>query len=188
MIALCEANDDFQTHYLNNLPVLSPDIQSESDVSTVHELLAKPAADRQLRRLFWFLFRKRVLTDPINIQILLDHLAGLEDAGLEAFAKAAFSRSEGYRDDEWRDQIGSLLKSLLGLSREEQIGVGEAALAVSLFFAPHARWDEREAVKNLFSERSEVPEFSGALDRCAKTSSVRVRECLAEIAEGISSQ
>jgi hypothetical protein len=188
VIALCEANDDFQTHYLNNLPVLSPDIQSESDVSTLHELLAKPAADRQLRSLFWFLFRKRVLTDPINIQILLDHLAGLEDAGLEVFAKAAFSRSEGYRDDEWRDQIGSLLKSLLGLSREEQIGVGEAALAVSLFFAPHARWDEREAVKNLFSERFEVPEFSGALDRCAKTSSVRVRECLAEIAEGISSQ
>lgn len=185
--ALCEANDDFLTHYLNNLPVLSPEIQSETDVSRVRELLAKPASDRQLRRLFWFLFRKRVLTDPINIQILLDHLAGLEDAGLEIFAKAAFSRSEGYRDDEWRDQIGSLLKSLLSLRREEQIGVGEVALAASLFFAPFARWDEREAVKNLFSKSFDVPEFSGALDRCAKTASKRVSECLAEIKDGVGS-
>lgn len=182
--ALCEANDDFLTHYLNNLPVLSPDIQSETDVSRVRELLAKPASDRDLRRLFWFLFRKRVLTDPLNIQILLYHIADLEDTELEAFAKAAFSRTEGYRDDEWRDQVGSLLKSLLGLNLEQQIGVGEAALAVSLFFAPFARWDEREAVKNLFSKSLYVPEFFGAFSLCAKTASTRVNECLAEISEG----
>lgn len=185
--ALCEANDDFLSHYLNNLPLLSPDIQSETDVSAVREILAKPASDRELRRLFRFLFRKRILTDPLNIQILLDHLAGLEDVRLEAFAKAVFSRSGDYRGDDWRDRISGLLKSLLGLSREEEASVGEAALAVSLFFAPYARWDEKEAVKNLFSERLEVPEFSGALNWCAKTASAHVNECLAEISEGGSS-
>jgi hypothetical protein len=185
--ALCEANDDFQSHYLNNLPLLSPDIQSETDVSTIRELLAKPASDRNLRRLFRFLFRKRVLSDPLNIQLLLDHLAALKDTGLEAFARGAFSSSGGYRDDEWRDQVGNLLKSLLSLSREQQIGVGEAALAVSLFFTPFARWDEREAVKNLFSERFEVPEFSCALERCAKTVSELVSECLVEITQVASS-
>ncbi|WP_339695629.1 SMEK domain-containing protein [Celeribacter baekdonensis] len=185
--ALCEANDDFLTHYINNLPVLSPDIQSETDVSRVRELLAKPASDRDLRRLFRFLFRKRVLTDPLNIQILLDHIADLKDTELEAFAKAAFSRTDWYRDDEWRDQVGDLLNSLLSLDLEQQIFVGEAALAVSLFFAPFARWDEREAVKNLFSKSFDVPEFSGALDRCAKTASIRVSECLAEIKDGVGS-
>ncbi|MBF9052397.1 SMEK domain-containing protein [Roseobacter sp. HKCCD9010] len=187
VMALCEANDDFLTHYLNNLSVLSPEIQSETDVLRVREALIRPASDRDLRRMFWFLFRKRVLTDPLNIQLLLDHLADLDDPQLEAFVKAAFSRTESYRDDEWRDQVSSLLSSLLSLSLEEQIGVGDAALAVSLFSVPFARWDEREAVKNLFSQNLGTPEFSSALDRCANAVSLCVKECLAEVADGAGS-
>lgn len=186
--SLCEANDDFLTHYLNNLSVLSPDIQSEIDVSRVRLLLAKPTSDRDLQRLFWFLFRKRVLTDPINMQILLDHIADLEDTELEAFAKAVFSSTIGYPEDEWRDHLGSLLNSLLGRNLEQQIDVGEAALAVSLFFAPFARWDENEAVKNLFSKCIDVQEFSGALSRCSNSASVLVKECLTEINEGARSK
>lgn len=187
VLSLCESNDDFPSHYLNNLSLLSPEIQSDADVAMVRELLLKPATDRELRKLVWFLFRRRVITDPLNVQILLDLLTSLEDGELDTFVKAAFSRSGDYRGGEWQDRVSSLLKSLLGLSREQQIGVGESALAVSLFFAPYAHWEEKEAVKNLFAEGIEVPEFTGALGRCAKTTSVRVSECLAEIAEGISS-
>lgn len=130
---------------------------------------------------------ERAATEGVNVQISLEHLLGLEDAGLEAFVEAVFSRSGDYRGEEWQDRVSSSLQTLLNLSHEQQVSVGESALAVSLFCAPFARWDEKEAVKNLFAERLEVPEFCGALEACADTMSARVNDCLAEIREGNSS-
>nr|WP_321482064.1 SMEK domain-containing protein [uncultured Cohaesibacter sp.] len=183
---LCEKSNDFPNHYLNNLSLLSPEIQSEMDVSWVREHLRNPATDQDLRNLSWFLFRKRVLTDPLNIQILLDHLLSLDDVGLEAWVKAVFSLPGDYRGEEWQDRASDSLEYLLHLSHEEQASVGKTALAVFFFFAPYAHWDEREAVKNLFAERQEMPEFAGALEGCAETTSARVRECLAEMTKGVS--
>ncbi|WP_298958014.1 SMEK domain-containing protein [uncultured Roseibium sp.] len=184
--ALCENSDDFPRHYLNNLPLLSPEIQSDGDVSWVREQLRNPVNDRDLRELCWFLFRKRIQTDHLNIQILLDHLLSLDDMKLEACVKAMFSRSSDYRGEEWRDRASHLLNSLLKSSHEDQAGVGKTALAVSLFFAPYAHWDESEAIMNLFAEMQEVPEFVEALKSCEDTASVRVNACLAEIAKGVS--
>ncbi|MEQ9694923.1 SMEK domain-containing protein [Shimia sp. SDUM112013] len=183
VIETCEAFDDFDRHYLNNLTMLSADIQTPEDTARVKSMLANLTVERELRQLSWFLFRKREASDHLNVEILLDHLCDLEDVALEEFTKAMFSRSEDYRGSEWRDRVSGLLTSLIELDDDQQVGIGGPALAVALYFAPFARWDEREATKNLFSSRAAVQEFHDAISVCRNASSDGVQTCVAEIEE-----
>jgi len=79
VLVACEASQDFQKHYLNNLSLLSADIQTPEDVERVATVLKDGTAERSLRRVAWFLFRKREDSEHLNIRILLDHAGGLDD-------------------------------------------------------------------------------------------------------------
>lgn len=180
-IEVCEALNDFDQHYLNNLPLLSADIQTPDDAVRVRKMLSSLSVERELRHLSWILFRKRETSNHINVLILLDHLKSLGDDALQAFVKAMFSRSNDYRGSEWRDRVSHLLNSLLELDGDQQVGNGSPALAIALFFTPFARWEEREATKNLFSSRAKDQAFREANISCDQTSSPLVRACIAEI-------
>lgn len=183
VIGACEAFDDFDRHYLNNLRLLSAEIQTSEDVLRVKSMLGNLTVVNDLHDLAWILFRKREASDPLNVQILLDHLSWLDDAALEKFAKAMFLSEHGYLDEKWRDNVSHMLKSLVQLDDDQQVGIGSPALAVALYFAQFARWDEREATKNLFSNRATVQEFSEAVSLCRQASSDAVHACVSEIEE-----
>lgn len=181
VIQVCEAIDDFDQHYLNNLSLLSADIQTPDDVVRVRKLLSSLSVERELRHLSWILFRKRETSHQINILILLDHLKSLEDDALQDFFKAMFSRSGDYRGEEWRDRVSHFLNSLLELDGDQQTGIGSPALAIALFLTPFAHWQEREATKNLFSGSTKYQVFREAISSCKQAISSLVQACKAEI-------
>lgn len=184
ILLACQASSDFPKHYLNNLQLLSPDIQSTEDVVRVKAILQDgSAAERELRHVAWFLFRKRESSEHLNIQILFDHVCKLDDEKSERFVRAMFSRSADYQDGAWRDRISDLLNSLKALSQEQKMGLGVPALALALCLVPYARWEERETTLNFFSEFQNTKEIRAAIDACQDAASTRVQSCLKEIAE-----
>jgi hypothetical protein len=183
VLAACEASEDFQKHYLNNLSLLSADIQTPKDVERVEAVLKDSTAEHDLRHVAWFLFRKREDSEHLNIRILLDHISKLDDEESERFIRTMFSGSFDFGDSRWRDKVSRLLNGLKDF-REEQIpGLGVPALALALHFAPHAHWDERETTLNFFAKFGLTQEVGGAIEACQNAVSVKVQNCLKEIAE-----
>lgn len=183
VLAACEASEDFQSHYLNNLSLLSADIQTHEDVERVETILKDSTVGRNLRHAAWFLFRKREGSDHLNIRILLDHVGSLDDEESELFIRSMFSRSSDFRGSNWGDRVSNLLNRLKGLSEEEKLGLGVQVLALVLHFAPYARWDEREATLNFFTEFQHLKNIGDAIDVCKNAVSVKVQNCLKEIEE-----
>jgi len=183
VLAACEASDDFRKHYLNNLSLLSADIQTSEDVGRVETILKDRAAERDIQQVAWFLFRKREGSDHLNIRILLDHVSSLDDEESERFFRAMFSRSFDFRDSNWRDRVSDLLNSFNELSKDQKLGLGVPALALVLHFAPYARWDEKEAALNFFEKFQLTQEVGDAIEACKNVASVKVQSCLKEIAE-----
>ena len=177
----CEAFDDFDQHYLNNLGLLSDEIQNEGDVLRIRAMLGSLSRVNDLHHLAWTLFRKRESAAPLNVQLLVDHLSELDDVALENFAMAMFMSENGYIDKRWQDRVSHLLKSLIELNGDLQLGLGAPVLAVALYVAPFGRWDEREATKNLFSNRAHEQTFNDAINLCKKANSNVVQRCIAEI-------
>ena len=183
VLAICEASDDFQKHYLNNLSLLSTDIQTHEDVERVEAVLKDGTAEHNLRRVAWFLFRKREDSEHLNIRILFDHVSSLDDEESEQFFRAMFSGSSNFRDSNWRNRVSDLINSFNELSRDQKLGLGVPALAFALYFAPYARWDEKEATLNFFEKFQLTQEVGGAIAACQNAASVKVQNCLREIAE-----
>ena len=183
VLAACEASEDFQKHYLNNLSLLSADIQTPEDVERVETVLKDGTAERNLRRVAWFLFRKREDSEHLNIRILLDHVSRLDDEDSERFMRAMFSSSSDFGSS-WRDRVSHLLIRFKDLREEQKLGLGVPALALALHFAPHAHWDERETTLNFFAKFQLTQEVGGAIEACQNAVSAKVQNCLKKITEG----
>ena len=183
VLAACETSEDFQKHYLNNLSLLSADIQTPEDVERVEAILKDNTAEDDLRHVAWFLFRKREDSEHLNIRILLDHVSKLDDKESERFIRTMFSDSFDFRDNKWRGRVSDLLNSLKDLGEEQILGLGVSALALVLYFSPYAHWAERETTLNLFAKFQLKQEVGGAIDACQNAVSVKVQNCLKEIAE-----
>lgn len=183
VLAACEVSTDFHRHFLNNLSLLSSDIQKPEDVERIKAVLNNAAGERDLSKVAWFLFRKRDPAELLNIQILLDHVSKLDDEKSEQLIRAMFSRFDHYGISSWRDSVGDLLNSLMDLREEEIIGLGVPELALALFFAPYAPWSERENALNLFEKLKHSENVGGAIDACKNFVSVTVKKCVKEIEE-----
>lgn len=183
VLAACEASEDFQKHYLNNLSLLSADIQRPEDVERVKAVLKDGTEERNLRRVAWFLFRKREDSELLNIRILLDHVGRLDDEESEQFMEAMFSRSSDFGGSSWRDRVSDLLSGLKNLREEQILELGIPALALALYFAPYAHWAERETTINIFAKFQLTQDVGGAIEACQNAVSVKVQNCLKEIVE-----
>lgn len=183
VLAACEASAEFEEHYLNNLSLLSADIQTPEDVERVNTILKDSTAESDLRHVAWFLFGKREDSDHLNIRILLDHVTRLDDEESERFMKAMFSRSSDYGDISWQDRVSHLLNSFKDLREEQKLKLGVPALALALHFAPHAHWAERETTLDFFEKLQLTQEVGDAIEACQNSISVKVQNCLKEIAE-----
>lgn len=182
--AICEASPDFRTHFLNNLSLLSADIQTLEDVRRIEEVLNDGSlSKRDLSKVAWFLFRKRDVSEVLNIGILLNHVGKLNDEGATRFMKAMFSPRSEFQDGDWQGSVSDLLNSFNDLTTAQKKGLGVPALALALHFVPYARWEEREITLNFFSEFRQTQEIRDALDACEGAASTRVQNCLREIAD-----
>lgn len=183
VISACESSADFQSHFLNNLSLLSSDIQTQDDVNRIKAILKDGAEERNIQRVAWFLFRKRECTELLSVQILLDHVCSLDDEESEQFIRAMFSRSYDYVRRSWRDGVSGLLNSLKELGEEEILGLGTPELALALLFLPHANWEERESTLNLFTKLRHTKKVGSAIDACQNSVSDTVKKYLGEITE-----
>jgi hypothetical protein len=183
ILTACESSDDFGKHYLDNLWLLSADIQTQEDVARVEAVLKDSTVERDIRRVAWFLFRKREDSDHLNIRILLVHVSSLNDEESERFFKAMFSRFSDFRESNWTERVNNLLNNFNELSKEQKIGLGVPALALVLHFAPYSRWDEKEATLDFFEKFQLTQEVRDAIEACKKAASGKVQSCLKEIAE-----
>ena len=180
VLSTCEASDDFHKHYLNNLLLLSTDIQTSEDVERLKTILKDSVVKHDIQQVAWFLFSKKKDSDLLNIRLLLDHVSSLDDEESERFFRAMFS---GLGESRWQDKVSHLLKSLKDLREEQILGFGVPILALTLHFLPYAGWVEREATLKFFAKHQLTQEVSGAIDACEKAASVKVQNCLKEIAE-----
>lgn len=180
----CEVFDDFKIHYLNNLRLLSTDIQTPQDVARLEAVLIEGATDRELQQVFWFLFKKRNESEYLNVRILLNHLKKLNESESDIFMKSIFSGSSGYRSESWRDNVSGLLSSFINLSEEKKLRLGTSALELILFFLPYARWTESEGVTNFFVKFKNEKEVTDAMNACQNAVSVKVQNYLKEILKG----
>jgi len=183
VITACESSADFQRHFLNNLSLLSSDIQTQDDVNRIKTVLKDGASERNIRHVAWFLFRKRESTELLNVQILLDHVCSLDDEESKQFIRAMFSRSYDYDPGSWRDGVSGLLNNLMDIGEEEILGLGTPELALALLFLPHANWEEREKALNLFTKLRHTKKVGSAIDACQNSVSDTAKKYLGEIAE-----
>ncbi len=182
VLAACEASEEFQEHYLNNLSLLSADIQTPEDVERVQAVLKNSSVEREIRKVAWFLFRKREDSEHLNIRILLDHVSRLDAEESEQFMRAMFSRSSDYEANTWRKRVGDLLISFNELSEEQKLGLGVPALAFALHLEPHAPWAESEGTLDFFEKFQRTQEVGSAIEACQNAVSAKVQNCLKEIA------
>ncbi|MBM3063346.1 SMEK domain-containing protein [Citrobacter braakii] len=180
----CEKFDDFKTHYLNNLHLLSADIQTHQDVARLEAVLMGESTDRELRQVFWFLFKKRDESECLNVSILLHCLNKLNESESGVFIKSIFSGSFGYSSESWRSSVSSFLSGFLNLSEEKKLQLGAPSLSLVLFFLPYALWSESEAVTNFFVRFKNEKEIIAAMNTCTNAVSVKVQNCLKEIFKG----
>lgn len=185
VLTACEKSADFHRHFLNNLSLLSADIQTQEDVARVKAVLNNCAEERDLRKVAWFLFRKRDSTELLNIQILLDHISKIGDEKSAQFVRAIFTRPDDYGNSSWRDNVGEFLNSLKDLGENEILGLGVPEFAIALHFAPHAHWKERENTLNLFTKLQYAKNVGGAIEVCKSSASDTVKKCLREIADDL---
>lgn len=177
----CESSEDFQKHYLNNLAILSADIQTREDVDRVKCVLRNGKVDGALQQVAWFLFRKREVSEHLNIQILLDHVNSLDDNESELFMKAMFRNTSGFNDGSWRDSVSQLLNSFKDQCEKKMLDLGVPTLAITLHFLPYSRWDVREVTLSFFAKNQLTQEVKGAIEACKKAASFKVQSCLKEI-------
>lgn len=182
VIDACEASKDFSKHYLNNLSLLSADIQTPEDARRVVAFLNDSnLPNHDLCKVAWFLFRKRDTSQHLNIQLLLNHVGTLDDEAAERFMGSMFS-SLDFHSRDWQDKVSNLLSSFQSLKVAQKLDLGIPALAFVLHFLPYGRWEQREEILNFFTEFRHTREIRDAVDACKIAASTRVQSCLKEIA------
>ncbi len=180
---MCEEFNDFNSHYLNNLSLLSADIQTEEDVRRLNAILSNSSDENELRQIAWFLFRKRNDSELLNITILTKYLNKLKDSELGQFMKAMFSYSLGYGHASLNQSVSTLLMQFINLNDNLKFGLGAPSLSLLLYFVPYSNWTEEEKVLSFFSRFGHVKEVIEAKKICGSSMSMKVQKILKEIIE-----
>ena len=177
----CEACANFEDHYFNNLSILPAYAQNDDDVLRVRRFLARGDDDLGCAEVAWLLFRKRDLSEPLNIQLLVDHVFTLSDTDLEGFFGSMFLPSVDYIRFQWRDGLGRFLNSFLKLPDDRKVQLELQALEFIVYLTAFADWQEREEVLNCLSRLRSVGRVRDAIEACRRAHSVRVVRCVGEI-------
>ncbi|GAA5107558.1 hypothetical protein GCM10023211_08810 [Orbus sasakiae] len=180
ILTICESSPDFIEHYLNNLSLLSANIQTHEDVVRIETILRDSTDRHDIQRIAWFLLKKREDSEHFNIRILLNHVNKLDDESAEQFFDLMFSR---YFESDWRGNISGFLLEFNELKEDQKLGLGSFMLAFVLYLVPYARWNEREITLNYFDKFQLTPIIIDTIELCKSAVSKKVQACLKEISK-----
>lgn len=185
VVSMCESFHDFNYHYLNNLPLLSSDLQSAEDVERVKNILQSSSRCIEIQSIAWFLFRKRDVSEFLNLGILIEHLGSLNDTDTEHFLSFMYGDNRGYERTDWRGNLSKHVGSLKALSDEDKLSLEPLVLAFLLYSLPYAYWEQREYTLNFFNKYKEHTHVAAAIVSCQEACSERIQSYLSEIEQGV---
>ncbi|TOI86918.1 hypothetical protein CGI50_23875 [Vibrio parahaemolyticus] len=184
VVSMCESFDDFNYHYLNNLSLLSSDLQSIEDVERVKNILQSSSRRVEIQSVAWFLFRKRDISEFLNLGILIEHLGSLNDTESERFLSLMYGDSRGYGHNDWRGNLSKQVASLKDLSDEEKLSLEPLVLAFILYSLPYVYWEQREYTLNFFNKHKDHTHVVAAMVSCREAYSERIQSYLSEFEPG----
>lgn len=180
-LLMCEKSDDFTCHYVNNLSLLSSDIQSDDDIQRVNKILQSSSNSKTIQSVAWFLFGKRDTSELLNLGVLNEHLGRLSDSESEHFLKFMFCDSRGYERNSWDENISEFVDSLKNISDKDKLSISSLVLTFVFYLLPHAFWVQRENALNFFIKNKECHNVTAAIDSCRRSHSDRVKALLSEM-------
>ncbi|MFL1803324.1 SMEK domain-containing protein [Plesiomonas shigelloides] len=181
ILSLCENLPDFKKHYINNINLLSSDIQSENDLVMVKNFLDNAAERNDCHRVAWFLFGRRNDADYLNINVLLEHVRKLNQDDLQSFINVMFHDNRGYGN--WREVVNDVLSKFNNLPVDRRLNMHASTLALVLYFSQYAHWNTIEKIMGFFSRFKCEKNISSAIDACRKSNSEKMLEFLKGVDE-----
>ncbi|EPT9147954.1 TPA: SMEK domain-containing protein [Proteus mirabilis] len=185
IISLCEDFDDFNTHYLNNLPLLSSNLQSDEDVKRIRSILRESTISSEILSVAWFLFRKRDTSEQLNLGVLNSHLGTLNNDESEQFFSFMYGANLEYRRNDWRENLNRQIGSLKDYSDENKMLLDPLVLAFILYTLPYAYWRQREHVLNFFNKYKDHHNVAAAIASCRNSCSEYIQSYLDELDQGV---
>ncbi|MBN8141301.1 SMEK domain-containing protein [Vibrio vulnificus] len=183
--SLCESFDDFITHYVNNLPLLSADLQSDEDIERVTSILKESSIRSEIQSVAWFLFRKRDVSELLNLSVLNMHLSKLNDDELERFLSFMYGENLGYGRNDWKEDLSRQVGSLKDYSDEEKVSLDPLVLTFILYTLPYVYWDRREYVLDFFNKYKGHDNVAAAIVSCQDACSECIQAYLRELELGV---
>lgn len=181
LIQLCESQPDFAQHFVNNIALIGPEIQNDSDRERVRDILSSRKNAHEVRFMAAFLYHRRVRTEILNIQILVDHINTLNDEGCRNFFETIFADGHWNQRNDWQRKIGSIVSAYLERAAVNSPTEDSVLLTFVLQISGYAAWEFLEPNRNKFALLMATADFFSQRDYLANSPSIVITDNIAEI-------
>jgi len=187
-IEACEAADNFLKHYSLNVHLVPPNVQNVQDVERLKALLADTEFPDRVQRAALLLLRRGNRAELLNINILIEHLNGLDSAEHGDLIEALFINRNDFSTD-WRGKLNEFVEQVCEANSG---GVSEDRSAewwgFFLHVAASAGWYEREQAAELFTANASDPILNQAVQLVLPARAKSVDQLVAEILPSVETQ
>lgn len=181
LVQLCETQPDFAQHFVNNIELISPEMQNDADRDRVRDILSSQGSPHDVRAIAVFLFHRRVPTEVLNIDILINHINALDDDGCRQFFTTIFATGNWNWQNDWRREIGRIVSGYLERAEEHFPPKDKALLTFMLQISGYADWEFLEPNRNRFTSLMAKADFQAQRDYLANACSSVIVDNAAEI-------
>ena len=181
LVQLCETQPDFAQHFVNNIELISPEMQNDADRDRVKDILSAQKNAHEVRAIAVFLFHRRIPTEILNINILVDHINALDDDGCRAFFATIFADGHWHAQNDWRRRIGSIVSGYLERVEENFPPTDMGLLTFMLQISGYADWEFLEPNRNRLASLLSKGDFYAQRDYLANSRSGVIVNNVAEI-------
>lgn len=181
LVHLCEAQPDFAQHFVNNIELISPEMQNDADRERVKDILSAKKNAHDVRVVAAFLFHRRIPTEILNINILVDHINALDDDSCRAFFAIIFADGHWHSQNDWRRRIGRIVSGYLERAEEHFPPKDMGLLTFMAQISGYADWEFLEPNRNRFASLVAKTDFHTQRDYLANARSTVIVDNAAEI-------
>lgn len=181
LVHLCEAQPDFTQHFVNNIQLITPEMQNDADKERVKDILSAHKNADHVRVIAAFLFHRRIPTEILNINILVDHINALDDDGCRAFFTIIFADGRWHSQNDWRRRISTIVSSYLKRAEEHFPPKDMGLLTFMAQISGFADWEFLEPNRNRFASLVAKTDFHAQRDYLSNARSTVIVENATEI-------
>ena len=187
-IEACEAADDFLQHYSLSVHLVPPNVQNMQDVERLKVLLTDTVFPDRVRRAAVLLLRRGNRAELLNINILIEHLNGLDSDKHDDLVAVLFTNRNDFSTD-WRGKLNQFVEQVCEANSN---GVSEDRPAewwgFFLHIAASAGWYEREQAAALFTANATDAILNEALQLVLTARARSVDNLISEIRQSVETQ